>query len=241
MMRVLDLDLDFFLADCCPLAKVGERPELSGHEPWKVEEVRAFLQENCGLSREKPTPGQWFETHDGALKFWARLLEEGKLTAPFEVVHIDAHSDLGVGKPGPGFVLQNVLTQRPEKRAALSRYYDAVQLDEANYLLFALAFRWVGALSNVHNPRSRPDIPEQIVLRDENGGYAGIQLVSAVSRLFEPVNGAEPAAPFRVYDDWRDFRSEQPFDFVTVARSPRYAPAAADEIFDEICRWIERV
>ena len=77
MMRVLDLDLDFFLADCCPLAKVGERPEISGHEPWEVEEVRAFLEKNCGLSRETPAPGQWFETHDGALKFWARLLEEG--------------------------------------------------------------------------------------------------------------------------------------------------------------------
>ena len=32
MMRVLDIDLDFFLADCCPLAEPGERPELPGHD-----------------------------------------------------------------------------------------------------------------------------------------------------------------------------------------------------------------
>ena len=32
-MRVLDIDLDFFLADCCPLAELGHRPSLPGHEP----------------------------------------------------------------------------------------------------------------------------------------------------------------------------------------------------------------
>ena len=26
-MRVLDLDMDFFLSEPCPLAKLGERPE----------------------------------------------------------------------------------------------------------------------------------------------------------------------------------------------------------------------
>ena len=238
MMRVLDLDLDFFLADCCPLADVGERPALEGHEPWPVEEVRRFLEENCGLSQKTPCPGALFETHDGSLRFWDRLLREGRLTAPFEVVHVDAHSDLGIGRPGPGFVLQNVLSQRPQKRADLGRYYDAVQLDEANYLLFALAFRWIGRLENVRNPRSRPDIPQQIAQRGAGGAYETLQLVSAVSRLFEPVNGPEPVVPFVVYDDWRAFSNEKPFDFVTAARSPRYAPAAEDALFDEIARYI---
>ena len=34
MQRVLDIDLDFFLADCCPLAELGQRPNLTEHEPW---------------------------------------------------------------------------------------------------------------------------------------------------------------------------------------------------------------
>ena len=47
-MRVLDLDLDFFLASCCPLAEPGSRPALSGHEPWEadalIEVIRPFLR-----------------------------------------------------------------------------------------------------------------------------------------------------------------------------------------------------
>ena len=43
-MRVLDIDLDFFLADCCPLAELGHRPSLPGHEPWEEPAVRAFLE-----------------------------------------------------------------------------------------------------------------------------------------------------------------------------------------------------
>lgn len=43
-MRVLDIDLDFFLADCCPLAELGHRPSLPGHEPWEASAVRAFLE-----------------------------------------------------------------------------------------------------------------------------------------------------------------------------------------------------
>ena len=55
-MRVLDIDLDFFLADCCPLAELGHRPSLPGHEPWEASAVRAFLENQCGLSRTAPKP-----------------------------------------------------------------------------------------------------------------------------------------------------------------------------------------
>ena len=77
-MRVLDLDLDFFLQDCCPLAPIGERPTLAGHAPWPVETVRAFLEMQCGLSPAHPTPGAIFPTHDCALEFWQRRMAEGR-------------------------------------------------------------------------------------------------------------------------------------------------------------------
>ena len=141
-MRVLDIDLDFFLADCCPLADIGERPCLAGHEPWEEKKVVAFLEEQCGLSLSDPVPGAVFETHDGALTYWRDRMAEGRLAAPFHVTHVDAHSDLGIGKPGPGFVLNGVLPRLLNKRTDIEKYYEISQLDEANYLLFALAFRW---------------------------------------------------------------------------------------------------
>ena len=138
-MRVLDIDLDFFLADCCPLAELGHRPSLPGHEPWEASAVRAFLENQCGLSRTAPKPGRIFETHDGALRFWEEQIAAGRLTAPFDVTHVDAHSDLGIGYPGPNFVLFNVLSMPVPKRLDYTAFYAQKKLDEANYLLFALA------------------------------------------------------------------------------------------------------
>lgn len=237
MLRILDIDLDFFLADCCPLAEKGRRPALAGHEPWTEDAVRNFLEEQCGLRKERPVPGRVFTTHDEALCFWQRLMKAGKLAAPFSVTHIDAHSDLAIGAPGPRFILENVLSRRPDKRADIEAYYQAKQLDEANYLLFALAFRWIGRLENVRNPKSRPDIPEQIVIRDENGEYSRLKLLSQISALFEKINGSEPEIPFIVYHDYRKFYSDGNYAFASLAQSPRYAPEAADRLLGVISEY----
>ena len=221
MQYVLDIDLDFFLADCCPLAALGERPELAEHEPWPIEAVTAFLEERCGLDAAHPVPGRVFDTHDKALCFWEEEIAAGRLRAPFHVTHVDAHSDLGIGHPGPGFVLYNVLSMPPEKRLDMVAFYAAHKLDEANYLLFALAMRRVAALDNVRNPRSRKDIPAELW---QPGQSPEIQLQSLTSRLFEKQNGREPVIPFRNYDDYRTFRAPAAYDYMTLAISPRYAP-----------------
>ena len=238
MMHVLDLDLDFFLADCCPLAEQGQRPVLAGHEPWSESEVCHFLEAHCGLSAEHPTRGAIFETHDAALNFWRDRMASGDLAAPFHVTHVDAHSDLGIGKPGPGYVLNGVLPQHPSIRADLERYHALHELDEANYLLFALAFRWVASLDNVRNPKSRPDIPRELLLPERTDA---IRLRSFVSELMEAKNGREPEIPFTVYDDWREFSADVSYDFVTLAISPRYAPKEADALVPVIGRYISPI
>ena len=226
-MRVLDIDLDFFLEDCCPLAEKGKRPSLAGHAPWKPEEVVSFLEKRCGLTLSRPISGTVFETHDEALSFWQKKISDGSLSVPFHVTHVDAHSDLGIGIPGPGFVLNTVLSVSPEKRADLSRWYEMRELDEANYLLFALAFRWISRLDNVRNLRSQQDIPKVILLP---GNTDTIRLSSFASRFLEPKNGPEPEIPFSVYHDWHSFSADTSFDFMTVAISPRYAPKEADAL-----------
>ena len=69
-MKVLDLDMDFFLTDACPLAPLGERPPEACAEPYSDEQVIRFLEMQCGLSRSRPVPGMIFDTHDKALDFW---------------------------------------------------------------------------------------------------------------------------------------------------------------------------
>lgn len=231
-MRVLDLDMDFFLSGPCPLAALGERPDESCAEVWSEEAVVRFLEEQCGLSADHPVPGAIFDTHDKALDFWAARLEDGSLTAPFEVVHVDTHSDLAFGPPGTNFVLNVVLSRLPDQRADKDAYRKAVELDEANYLLFALAFRWVDRLSYVRNPKSHQDIPRQLLT-----AQGDIHLRSFISQMMEGRNGKEPVIPFDVYDDYTEFR-QHGYDFVTMAQSPRYAPASADKIMDILKRYI---
>ena len=238
-MRVLDLDLDFFLTDVCALAQPSCRPAPEEAAPWPERDVRAFLEENCGLSRGNPVPGRVFETHDGALWFWRDKLRSGALAAPFSVDHIDAHSDLAGGPPGPAFVLDRVLARRPENRADLEGFSAMRKLDEGNYLLFALAFGWISGLTNVRNPRSRPDIPPEVAHRDAAGNWESIRLSCPLARLLPQYDFHEPEIPFRVVGNFREYRAHTQFDFATLALSPRYAPARADcvaEIFREyIC------
>lgn len=231
-MRVLDLDMDFFLSGPCPLAEKGKRPDEACAAVWDDGEVIRFLEKQCGLSREHPVPGAIFDTHDKALDFWQARISDGSLKVPFDVVHVDTHSDLAFGPPGTGFVMNVVLSRPPEKRADAENYRKAVELDEANYLLFALAFRWISRLAYVRNPKSYQDIPRQLL-----GGEGSIRLRSFVSALMEGKHGSEPEIPFDVYDDYRAF-SQTGYDFVTMAQSPRYAPESADRIMDILRQYI---
>lgn len=234
-MRVLDLDMDFFLSGPCPLAAYGERPDESCAAVWDDAEVIRFLEEQCGLSAEHPIPGAIFDTHDKAIDFWKARLKDGSLTAPFEVVHVDTHSDLAFGPPGTNYVLNVVLSRLPQQRPSIDVYRKAVELDEANYLLFALAFRWIDRLAYVRNPKSHQDIPG--VLLD---GEGNIRLRSFISQMMESKNGKEPLIPFDVYDDYTQF-AQHGYDFVTMAQSPRYAPKSADRIMEILNRYIVQI
>ena len=238
-MWVLDLDLDFFLDDCCPLACVGERPSDRCAGVWTEAAVVSFLENGLGLDRDHPLPGRITETHDGALSFWRSRMETGALSRPFSVVHVDAHADLGIGKPGPGFVLNNVLGIPPQERDAFQRYYRQKQLDEANYLLFALAFRWIDRLTLVRDPFSRPDLPP--FCERDGEGYRPIRLTSFVSNLFEKSYGAEPEIPLTVCSDPDAVRIRVPFACVNLALSPRYAPKSADALVPVIARYMTLV
>lgn len=231
-MRVLDLDMDFFLSGPCPLAPLGERPQEDCVSVWSEEAVVRFLEDQCGLDRDHPVPGAIFDTHDKALDFWAAKVKDGSLQTPFEVVHVDTHSDLAFGPPGTNYVLNVVLSRAPEMRPIIDTYRQAVELDEANYLLFALAFRWVSRLAYVRNPKSHQDIPKQLLDAEGN-----IHLRSFISAMMESKNGKEPVIPFDVYDDYTQFQ-QTGYDFVTMAQSPRYAPKSADRIMDIVRRYI---
>ena len=98
--------------------------------------------------------------------------------------------------------------------------------------------RRVSGLDNIRNPRSHPDIPQSIL---DPEGSGGIRMVSLTSKMFESKNGPEPLIPFHVYDDYTAFRADAPYDFMSVAVSPRYAPAEADALLPVFERYMTTI
>lgn len=232
-MRVLDIDLDFFLTDTCPFAEEGARPDDSCASPYDEAVVRRFLEENLLLSKQNPLPGRIFSTHDGAAFFWKELVEAGRLTTPFTVTHVDAHTDLGIAQKNYPYIKYNVLGRPVEKRADFEGFRALGQINEANYLAFVIANRWIDRLENLRNPMSKPDFPQPM------RSPGGIRLESAFPMMFEARYGQEPEVEYAVFPDGLSYRAEKPFDFVSLALSPRYTPARADFLADVIREYIQ--
>ena len=62
--------------------------------------MRTVLEDHCGLDRARPVPGRLVTDHFEAFLFWQELVRCGALDIPFDVVHVDAHADLGSGDAG---------------------------------------------------------------------------------------------------------------------------------------------
>ncbi len=98
-MRILDLDLDFFLDNIAHWEEEdGSRLSDTQYSPWTEEEVRGFLEKQCGLSPNAQINGRFITHHHEAFLFWRELILKEQLTTPFEIVHVDAHSDTGLSR-----------------------------------------------------------------------------------------------------------------------------------------------
>ncbi|MBZ5703796.1 MAG: UPF0489 family protein [Acidobacteriia bacterium] len=155
---VLDLDLDFFV-----WPKI-HYPHWKGRAPLRecphvasAESVRTFLEQRCHLSKDSYVLGQEFRDHHHAFYEWRRWLLDGRLTAPFVVVHVDAHADLGVGSSAWKYLETELLGLPLAERAKPRRGKNGLNL--ANYLLFAIANRWVHELTYVYPTNPSPPSP----------------------------------------------------------------------------------
>ncbi len=73
------------------------------------------------------------------------------MTTPFDVVHVDAHADLGLGFGDLGwFHLAADLLHRTREERAVE---NPPGLTEGNYLLYAVACGWIESLTYVAHPR----------------------------------------------------------------------------------------
>ena len=151
MHIILDLDLDFFVWP--PFRGRPEKARLPRSECKRLAsegEVRSFLEKQCHLSKQAPVPGCEANQHQEAFNVWSRWIDDERIIAPFSVVHVDAHSDLGSGWSNRScvFVERELLAMPIEQRR--KPIFGPDHLNSGNYLLGAIANRWVSQLTYVY-------------------------------------------------------------------------------------------
>lgn len=246
--RILDLDLDFFLNEIAHhRSDVGTRLSSRDYKPWKKSEVRLFLERQCLLSTANPTKGRVVTHHDEVFWQWRDLVEEGKIGVPFTIVHVDAHADLGMGDSGNRYIMTDLLHESMEDR----KYPISGEVKPGNYLLFAVACRWVSQMTFVLHPRWRGDLPP-LPFENFNPTSACLQLKRCTSKELQKhslrggswsklqVLKFEPKGPFRTIK-CAEYQAKQPFSFVFLSHSPGYTPHTADGLISILKDYIREI
>jgi len=163
MHTILDLDLDFFVWPAFRGRPEEARlPRCEWNQLASKDHVRSFLEKQCHLSRQALVPGCEAEEHQDAFNVWRRWIEDRAIIAPFNVVHADAHSDLGSGLPNRSrtFIETELLALSIEER----RYpiFGPDHLNSGNYLLGVIANRWVSHLTYVYPADRTEAVPVRI-------------------------------------------------------------------------------
>jgi hypothetical protein len=235
-MRVLDLDLDFFLDGVANWRDVGAgRLDAADYPPWSRDEAFAFLEDRCKLTG--PLPGFVVENHGALFDLWASAADRGQLLLPLSVTHVDAHSDLGLGDATYINLLTEVLFLPVDDRRA-----SATKLvNDGNYLAFAIACRWLSDLTLVRNGAGdgRPGDLFPYYMEDMDANFIRLeamtvdQLERRAHQQDYEAEAVEPDVPLQ-HMAWPEFEAPEPFDVICLARSPDYTPAELDPLFDEI-------
>ena len=268
-MKVLDVDMDYFMFDIGHY--VSENPserfeeEKIGESVWNECEVREFFEKKLGLSKDKKIPGRIVVHHNETLYFWKEMIENELLQYPFEVVHIDSHADLGLGCTcGDQFIMKNLLGLDVEQRWDFKLYNQFVNSRMpgiGDYLLFAIAFRWISKLTYCANPNGEcndflwytmKDFYEPIYVGDCFRNtiqllYNSTDILPKYSvsqkgyKEFLDNSVKEPEVPFEIIHSIEKVNYSGDFDFISIAQSPNYTPKSADYILDVFKDYVEIV
>lgn len=266
-MRVLDLDMDYFMTEIANTSfSCAKRldEEDYGSSVWSAEEVRKFLEQNLGLSRTQKIPGRIVSGHNEALFFWEELINGKKLSEPFDVIHVDSHADLGLGDASGSFLQSEFLMLPIASRRKIREYEFCGKMQEitiGDYLLWAVAYRMVSAITYCANPYGDKNDYLWDILKDFQEEYICDKPVKNYIQLKynkemempeydssdkykkKYLEGAikDSEVEFLIIPTIEDVRFSGDFDYVVMAQSPNYTPASADFIMDIIREYIEEI
>ena len=254
-MRIVDIDMDYFLKEIPIIISENNTDRLpdEDYQVWSKDEVIDFLENKLGLSKETKIKGKIVTHHNEALYYWRKLIQEERLSIPFEVVHIDSHADLGLGYPSWTFIIDSLITVPVEERTKIENYGNMFEKYYepriGDYLLFALAFRWIKKLVYVCNPADIGNDYVWMILKDgmepndkiqlvHNEEMKAIEIASNTERYYA-TEKREPEVDFEIVRCAENISYNGEFDYLTFCVSPNYTPTAADFIIELMKEYIE--
>lgn len=243
MQRILDLDLDFFLNDVAVFRSFdSDRLDSEDYTPWPMPDVLSFLEGQCLLTGQ--LPGCAVEHHGEVFGRWRDAIDNGLVTEPFRVAHVDAHADLGLGEGNYVYLLTELLWEPMERRRFPVE--GSGGMTDGSYLAFAAACRWLAEIDYVYCPGGGDDLhpylmegfdPHAERLQLARLTKEELKRLQSLPQPRPPIPPArlEPPVPLR---RWKasEFQVEEPFDMIYLSRSPAFTPAASDAVYEEIRR-----
>lgn len=242
-MIVLSIDIDFFVSPTAGDEPHGSTRRLSEKDYTTAQNrsVSAFLR-RCRLSSHQQVSGVFIRHHVQAFDVIKALTSNH--AGVDELVHVDAHPDLGMGDSGYVYLLTNV-AHRPRSTRSRPRR-GASGLNAGNWVPFVVANGWVKRITFV--PREfewnallphyfrKPFPPRRTNLEVLKAHEVDLAELNDYHRdkstLFEGRTIAG-RAQFTVQSR-RRFRMATPPDFLIVCQSPQFTPRSADEVIRTI-------
>lgn len=263
-MKVLDLDMDYFMTNIAHTPfSVKDRltDEDYINSVWHEENVKQFLEQNLGLSKNHKITGRIVCGHNEALFFWKELIEGKKLKEPFDVIHVDSHADLGLGDPSHSFLQSSFLTLNIEQRRLIHNYefIDSIkEISIGDYLLWAIAYKMISSIIYCANPNGNKNDYIWETLKDFHEEPIWDKPVKDFIQLkYNPnmempdhhstdfykkeyLEGAikDPEVELLIIPTIEGVNFNGDFDFAVLAQSPNYTPANADFIMDIFKEYI---
>lgn len=260
-MLILHIDIDFFV-DPVVYYRTDTGPRPSGREfrAEAADAVKYFAEKQCRLSLRSKIPGAAVVHNDEVLTKMEEFIGRGLITAPFELIHVDAHADLGVGNHDRSFErITTDLLHRPQndRLPHIRSGYGA--LGFGNWLAFTLACRLVDKLTVVRHPAAKDDLhpayfseylaPDwqkrptrrdfhvrlQPLTADEHSTGAWRRTGAWGRKLLHPIEA--PLIPATIIER-AAFQLDRAPDLLFLCQSPGYSPPSADRIFRSLSKYL---
>jgi hypothetical protein len=245
--RVLSIDLDAFVSPTVYAKDSADHRRVASDAYRVLPAPRVLaLTERLGFARG--AEGACIEHHHQILDHLHRRIASGTLRIPFDLVHVDAHADLGWGEMVWRRLLGDIagrpLAERQTFRSGITI---------GNWLSYAIVWGWVRSVLHVRPPADSKDRwvdVGRMFYRDGDTQRAELDFVfmPEVRHLTVGKEDPDPLAPgdlqrlqrgrpsvVRVPFLVRDFATapvQRSADFVVLCRSPGFTPLSADRVYD---------